>query len=111
VGPGRMCSRLRIHHATITDRCALKTGTLHHTFSGHYEEVTGLLLVGQTVVSVCIDATIRKWSLKPEDLRKAIAEAEEARKGIVEEKREPTKPSLMTAEEERELADLMDDSE
>lgn len=89
----------------------MKTGALHHTFSGHYEEITGLLLLGQTVVSVSIDATIRKWSLKPEDLRKAIAEADEAKKGPVEEKKEPKKPSLMTAEEEQELAELMDDSE
>ena len=89
----------------------LKTGVLHHTFSGHYEEVTGLLLLAQAVVSVSIDATIRKWSLKPEDLRKAITEAQETRLGLVEEKKEPTKPSLMTTEEERELAELMDDSE
>lgn len=88
---------------------ALKTGALHHTFSGHYEEVTGLLLLGQTVVSVSIDATIRKWSLKAEDLRQAIEEAKEAREGVVDEKKEPTKPSLMTAEEERELAELMDE--
>ena len=89
----------------------LKTGALYHTFSGHFEEVTGLLLLGQTVVSVSIDATIRKWSLKPEELRKAIADAEEARKGPVEEIQEPTKPSLMTAEEERDLAELMADTE
>ncbi|KAI9870170.1 MAG: hypothetical protein M1830_004570 [Pleopsidium flavum] len=87
------------------------TGELHHTFSGHSEEVTGLLLLGQIVVSVSIDATIRKWSLKPDELRKATIEAEEARKGLTEEKREPVKKSLMTAEEESELAELMDDSE
>ncbi|KAI9869845.1 MAG: hypothetical protein M1830_005032, partial [Pleopsidium flavum] len=84
---------------------------LHHTFSGHSEEVTGLLLLGQIVVSVSIDATIRKWSLKPDELRKATLEAEEARKGLAEEKAEPVKKSLMTAEEESELAELMDDSQ
>ena len=88
-----------------------KTGALHHTFSGHFEEVTGLLLVNQTVISVSIDATIRKWSLKPQDLNKAKVEAEEAKSGVAEEIMEPAKPSLMTAEEEEELADLMDDSE
>ncbi|MCJ1363959.1 hypothetical protein MMC16_003068 [Acarospora aff. strigata] len=87
------------------------TGALHHTFSGHFEEVTGLLLVNQTVISVSIDATIRKWSLKPQDLNKAKVEAEEAKSGVAEEIMEPAKPSLMTAEEEEELADLMDDSE
>lgn len=107
-----------VRDLSSTTRCknlltstTLKTGTLHHTFSGHYEEVTGLLLLDQTVVSVSIDATIRKWSLKAQDLRKAVAEAEKARDGIIEEKKEAAKPSLMTTEEERELAELMGDSE
>jgi len=97
--------------ADLLTLAATKTGKLHHTFSGHFEEVTGLLLLGQIVVSVSIDATIRKWSLKPQDLRKAKVEAEETKDGIGEEKKEPTKKCLMTADEERELAELMDDSE
>lgn len=87
-----------------------QTGELHHTFSGHYEEVTGLVLVGQVAVTVSIDGTIRQWSLTPDDLQKARWAQEEAKKGVVEEKQAPVEKPLMTEEEERELAELMDDS-
>ncbi|PYH99047.1 WD40 repeat-like protein [Aspergillus ellipticus CBS 707.79] len=81
------------------------TGQLHHTFSGHYEEVTGLVLLGSTVVSVGIDATIRQWSLKPSDLEIAIAKAKAT---TTEDEEEPANPeSMLTEEEERELAELM----
>ncbi|OJK04848.1 hypothetical protein ASPACDRAFT_109805 [Aspergillus aculeatus ATCC 16872] len=81
------------------------TGQLYHTFSGHYEEVTGLVLVGTTVVSVSIDATIRQWSLKPDELQTAVAMAH---KTSTEDEEQPTNPgSMLTEEEERELAELM----
>lgn len=87
------------------------SGKLHHTFSGHFEEITGMVLVGQTVVTVSIDATVRQWSLKPEDLRKAVKKAEEASNRVEEEAEEKVdvaeKKVLMTADEERELAELM----
>jgi hypothetical protein len=94
--------------------CSVKTGKLHHTFSGHFEEVTGLALLGQTLLSVSIDCTIRQWSLKPKDLQAAIAAAEEAKKvgGIKEEPLKPKKTTaLITEDEERELAELMEDSD
>ncbi|KAF2660136.1 WD domain-containing protein [Lophiostoma macrostomum CBS 122681] len=88
------------------------TGKLHHTFSGHYEEVTGmLLLLGQKVVSVSIDGTVRQWSLKAPDLVKAIQEAEDEKMGKAKEEEEPEMPNLLTEEEEAELAELMEDSE
>lgn len=93
-------------HASVS-----QAGELHHTFSGHYEEVTGLVLVGQMVVSVSIDATLRQWSLKPEDLQKAKVAQEEAEEGVVKEKQAPGKTPLVTEDEERELAELMDDNE
>ncbi|KAI9699372.1 MAG: hypothetical protein M1836_002983 [Candelina mexicana] len=89
------------------------TGKLYHTFSGHFEEVSGLLLIEQTLVSVSIDATIRQWSLKPGDLQAAKLAAEEEKKGIEMDEEEigsAGKPSLLTEDEERELAELMDDS-
>jgi hypothetical protein len=67
--------------------------------------VTGLLLIGSLLVSVGIDATIRQWSLKPADLQKAIEEAE--KKPVEEE--QPKQESMLTEEEERELAELMGD--
>lgn len=88
------------------------SGKLHHTFSGHYEEVTALtLLAGQKVVSVSIDGTVRTWSLNPKDLAVAIKEAEDEKEGKVEEKADEKKMSTLTEEEEAELAALMEDSE
>lgn len=67
-----------------------------------------LLLLGSTVVSVGIDATLRRWSLRSDDLKKAKFEAQEVQAGKKIEE-EPAKESLLTEEEERELAALMDD--
>lgn len=83
------------------------SGRLVRTYTGHYEEVTGLCIVGRTAVSVSIDGTIRRWSLKPEDIKKAIVESEQG----AELKEDKPKESLLTEDEERELAELMDDSE
>lgn len=73
----------------------------------------GLAIFGSKrdmVASVSIDGTIRKWSLKQVDLLKAIEakreENKEQEKPIVEEK-----GSLLTVEEERELAELMEDDD
>ncbi|KAF2878360.1 WD domain-containing protein [Massariosphaeria phaeospora] len=88
------------------------SGKLHHVFSGHFEEVIGLLLLpGQTVVSVSIDGTVRQWSLKAPDLAKAVQEAEEEKLGTAKEKEPEKQASLMTAEEEAELADMLADSD
>ncbi|EEH08279.1 WD domain-containing protein [Histoplasma capsulatum G186AR] len=84
------------------------TGKLHHSFSGHFEEVTGILILGTTVVSVSIDATIRQWSLDPTQLEIAKAKAERASQEdeVIDD---GLKESLLTEEEERELAGLMGD--
>jgi WD40 repeat protein len=88
------------------------SGKLHHVFSGHFEEVTGLLLLSrQRLVSISIDATVRQWSLKAQDLATAIQEAEDERLGKDKEEELEKKEGLMTAEEEAELAELLDDSE
>jgi WD40 repeat protein len=88
------------------------SGKLHHTFSGHFEEVTGLILLpGQRLVSVSIDATVRQWSLKAPELAKAVKEAEDEQLGKTKEKEPESKEGMMTAEEEAELAELMGDSD
>lgn len=86
----------------------LQTGQLYHTFSGHFEEVTGLLLVGSTVISVGIDATIRQWSLRPDELQSAVDQAKKTTTGE-EEEQKPNPESMLTEEEEKELAELMDE--
>ncbi|KIW68239.1 hypothetical protein PV04_04196 [Phialophora macrospora] len=86
------------------------TGDLYHVFTGHYEEVTGLALVGDLVISVSIDATLRRWSVAPADLRKAVEEAKHPK--LLEQEPEP-KPDLgmLTEEEEAELRALMESEE
>lgn len=95
----------------------LATGQLHHTYSGHFEEVTGLCVVGDMVVSISIDATVRQWSLKPGDLQRAREEAVDPEKGAEQEqtaqrmengKKQPGDLSALTEEEERELDELME---
>jgi len=91
------------------------TGKLFYVYDGHYEEVTGLVVMneGRQVISVSIDGTVRTWSLTKGDLEKARTEKEDIEKGIVKETHlvAEAKKSLMTAEEEAELAELMDDSD
>ena len=105
-----MCSLLTLHFYP-------QTGSLQHTFSGHYEEVTALALVDTfTVVSISIDGTLRRWSLHPEALKaaKAAAAAAEANQDGTSDglhQADGQKTSLLTADEERELAELMDDDE
>lgn len=79
-------------------------------YEGHFEEVTGLARVGRsTLVSVSIDATIRQWGLDKAEMKKYSEERERAARGESGEESRG-KPQL-TAEEEDELAELMDDSD
>ena len=89
------------------------TGKLWHVYEGHYEEVTGLVLLEgeKQVASVSIDGTVRTWGLTKADLAKAIKEKEERDKGVVKEEKAQSKKSLLTAEEEAELAELIDSDE
>jgi len=84
------------------------SGELFHTYSGHFEEVTGLCIVRDQVVSVSIDGTIRQWSLKREDLNRAKEESKAGKERKIDQK--STDPTL-TEEEERELAELMDEND
>ncbi len=86
------------------------TGKLSHIYDGHYEEVTGLVVLedGKKVVSVSIDGTLRTWGLGKADLEKARREREDSLKGVVKEEKIQPKTGLLTAEEEAELAELMD---
>lgn len=96
---------------------SLATGELHHTYSGHFEEVTGLCVVGDVVVSIGIDATVRQWPLCPKDLQRAReeeeddpdkgAEKEEIAQKMERGKERPGDLSKLTEEEERELDELM----
>ncbi|OTA54937.1 WD40 repeat-like protein [Hypoxylon sp. EC38] len=89
------------------------SGKLYSTLEGHYDEVTDLVVLdgGRRVVSVSIDGTVRTWPLERTELDKINKEKKDKVNGI--EKETPTEPSkgLMTAEEEAELAALMEDDD
>ena len=87
------------------------TGKLFHVYEGHFEEITGLAVLDdeRKIVSVSIDGTIRTWSLTRNELIKARTEEEES-KGLLKES-SVRKETLITSEEEAELAELMDDEE
>lgn len=63
--------------------------------------------MGSTVVSVSIDATIRQWSLRPDDLLHAVNEAKSST--VEEDEDKPNPETMLTEEEERELAELMNE--
>lgn len=69
--------------------------------------MTGLVLIDSTVVSVSIDATIRQWSVRPADVQKAKEEAQNTKP----QEEQPKEESMLTEEEERELAELMGEDE
>lgn len=91
------------------------SGKLHYTLEGHFEEVTDLVklqdLHGNApsrVCSVSIDGTIRTWPLAKKELDEVVEKIEEAKKP--QDNTEDEAPDgMLTAEEEAELAELMDD--
>ena len=86
------------------------SGQLMHVFSGHFEEVTSLALAGSTILSVSIDATLRKWSLAPTDFKKSIEEAKNP--ALLDKEPEPTNDfGGLTEEEEAELRAMMEEEE
>lgn len=87
------------------------TSELIHVFSGHYEEVTGLAIMGDLLLSISIDATLRRWSLAPSDLQAEIQKAKNP--SLLEDNPEPKNDELgmLTAEEEAELKALMEEEE
>ena len=101
---GWVVSAGRDEDVKIWDRAS---GMLHHTFSGHFEEITGMLLTGQMAVTVSIDATIRQWSLKAEDLSSAVRRADKVKNGAEKEDKVAQKKQIITDDEERALAELM----
>ncbi|KAI1175713.1 WD40-repeat-containing domain protein [Nemania sp. FL0916] len=84
------------------------SGKLYCSLEGHYNEVTDLVMLpgGDRVASVSIDGTVRTWSLHKAELDKINKEKNDKAKGVGQE---APAESGMTAEEEAELAALMDE--
>ena len=106
---GHIVTAGRDEDIKIWDRA---TGTLRHTFVGHFDEITGMIILGgQLLVSVSLDGTIRSWSLQPSDIETA---RREVTRGHAEEDdlaKKPSDRSLITEDEERELEALMEDGD
>ncbi|AEO71463.1 uncharacterized protein THITE_51204 [Thermothielavioides terrestris NRRL 8126] len=90
------------------------SGKLYCSLQGHYDEVTELVLLrgpsgsGERVCSVSIDGTVRTWPLEKAGLDAAVREQE---KPVKEAGEEAGANGLLSAEEEAELAALMEDDE
>ena len=59
------------------------------------------------MVSAGIDATVRQWSLLPDELAHAVNRAKNTT--IEDDQEKPNTETMLTEEEERELAELMDE--
>ena len=94
----------------------MASGDLVCTYTGHFEEVTGLIASSNSnfrgVVSASIDGTVRKWSLDRAEMKRFQEELARAENGDDEgaaADKAKAGASMLTAEEEAELAELMDD--
>jgi len=97
-----------------------ETGELEWSYEGHYDEITGLVVMEarREVVSISVDGTVRRWGLSSGDIAAAklkAREEEERRErgeggGGEEEDGEGQSAGVgLTEEEERELAELMEE--
>ncbi|RMX96690.1 hypothetical protein D0867_13045 [Hortaea werneckii] len=111
-GAGLVATACRDEEVRVWD-AAGSEGEVVVTYSGHFEEVTGLGLVdgGRGVVSVSIDGTVRKWSLERKGIAAFLEEVQREKSGDGQVKSEKEKEGMLTAEEEAELAELMDDDD
>ncbi|KAI0163209.1 WD40-repeat-containing domain protein [Pestalotiopsis sp. NC0098] len=93
------------------------SGKLYCTLEGHYDEVTDLIVLGNLatstaqIASVSLDGTIRTWSLDKKELDKINQEKKDQANGVEKEAQVEEKEGLMTAEEEAELAALLEDDD
>ncbi|KAG6016685.1 hypothetical protein E4U43_003283 [Claviceps pusilla] len=91
------------------------SGKLYCTLEGHYEEITDLVLLRNSqgmpdkVCSVSIDGTIRTWPILKSQLDDMVRQIEESKQPKEDPSDAAAGESLLTAEEEAELAELMDD--
>ncbi|EEY19436.1 WD repeat-containing protein [Verticillium alfalfae VaMs.102] len=95
------------------------SGSLVYTISAHFDEITDLIVLRDpsgkkdTLVSISIDRTIRTWSLDKQALDETVEEIRKAGEPVEEDEQQAKtdddkKEGLMTADEEAELAALMD---
>lgn len=90
------------------------SGKLYCTLEGHYEEITDLVLLRNSqgeqekICSVSIDRTIRTWPIQKTQLDDVVRQIKEFNQSRGDEA-DTAGESHLTADEEAELAELMDD--
>lgn len=91
------------------------SGKLYCSLEGHYDEITDLAVIQSSperVVSVSIDSTIRIWPSEIPALDALVEEQKAAAsRGADMEQQDDKADNLLTADEEAELAALMDDED
>ncbi|KAK1772408.1 WD40-repeat-containing domain protein [Phialemonium atrogriseum] len=90
------------------------SGKLHCSLEGHYDEITDIAIVKgspERLVSVSIDGTIRTWPLAAASLDALVQEQKDAAIIGVGIEQDGKADDLLTADEEAELAALMDDDD
>ena len=86
---------------------SIASGALLCVYGGHFEEVSGLVaLNGSECASFGIDGTVRRWGVEEGAMQKYREDLEREVEG--KDSSKPAEASLLTAEEEAELAELMD---
>lgn len=97
----------------IWDRAS---GKLYCSLEGHYDEVTDLVLLDgcpgreTRLASVSIDGTVRTWPLDKAGIDTAVEEQRKAAtKDAGDDQPKEGSEKMLTAEEEAELAELLDD--
>ena len=101
----------RDENIKVWDRAS---GNLYATLEGHFEEITGLVMLPDAkgdvakICSVGIDGTIRTWPVDQAGLDTVVQKIKEA-ETKPESAEEKDEGNMMTAEEEAELAELMED--
>ncbi|KAG0174696.1 hypothetical protein DFQ28_007577 [Apophysomyces sp. BC1034] len=87
----------------------IASGKLECTIEGHFDEIGCLDVYGSTVYSASLDCSLRRWTITGSALKEYAEEAKKPKKKKEEEEEKPA--TGLTEEEERELAELMDDSD
>lgn len=93
------------------------TGEQWGTWEGHWDEVMGVVCLQGRLVSAGIDGTVRIWGMGEVEMERIRGRVGDGREGVWEEeedgeeedKGKEGKKVGMTEEEERELAELMDE--
>jgi WD40 repeat protein len=90
------------------------SGKLYATLEGHFEEITDLVMLPDAkgevskICSVGIDGTIRTWPIDQAGLDTVVQKMKEV-EAEPQKAEEKDEGNMMTADEEAELAELMDD--